>query len=90
MHCVKHSAYKGYIISTTLRRDGTWVASYARPKGPGFNIDGGLRAVAETIPYLAETLALADARVEIDALVTSARRSKRGIKPSIRIEEKIA
>ncbi len=62
---VRNITYKRYLISTTLRQNGTWVASFGRPeiKWPS---DNGDLAVAETEPYLAESLALADARTSID------------------------
>jgi hypothetical protein len=62
---VRNATYRRYLISTTLRLNGTWVASYGRQKvqWPSAN---GLIAVAETEPYLAEALALADARTRID------------------------
>ncbi len=62
---VRNRTYRRFLISTTLRSNGTWVASYGRPnvQWPSAN---GLTAVAETEPYLAEALALADARTRID------------------------
>lgn len=68
--------YKKFLISTTLRGNGTWVANYGCTTGSGFKEKPNERAVAETIPYLAETLALADAQIAIDALIKDARRRK--------------
>ncbi len=77
VHRAEHNTYKTFIISTTLRRNGTWVASYGRRDGRVFGLDGEERVIAETIPYLAETLALAHARVQIDSLVKSQRSQAR-------------
>jgi hypothetical protein len=62
---VHNSVYERYLISTTLRLNGTWVATYGRPNVRWPDANGPL-AVAETQPYLAEALALADARIGID------------------------
>lgn len=62
---VRNRSYRRYLISTTLRSNGTWVASYGRPNVLWPSAEGRL-AVAETEPYLAEALALADARTGID------------------------
>jgi hypothetical protein len=63
---VKHSKYKRFLISTTLRTNGTWVASYG--KTPTTLLPAMTRepAIAESEVYLAESLALADARLDID------------------------
>lgn len=75
----RHRSYGRYSISTTLRLNGTWVASYGRPKVQWPSPDGRL-AVAETEPYLAEALALADARIGID----DRRRAPRVLRPERR------
>jgi hypothetical protein len=63
---VKQSKYKRYLISTTLRMNGTWVACYGRPRPIKAPTEIDEEAVAESEPFLAEALALADARVCID------------------------
>jgi hypothetical protein len=62
----KQSKYKRHLISTTLRLNGTWVASYGRTGTTKARTETDEQAVAETEPYLAEALALADARIGID------------------------
>jgi hypothetical protein len=62
---VRHSRYRKYLISTTLRLNGTWVASYGGPHPPPSSNE----VVTETSPYLAEALALADARTGIDGRI---------------------
>jgi hypothetical protein len=63
---VKQSKYKQHLISTTLRLNGTWVASYGRPGKTKARKETDKQAVAESEPYLAAALALADAKVGID------------------------
>lgn len=64
----RQTQYRGYAISTSRYAAGGWVASYGHPDGRLICVDGKDQAAPVTEQYSAESLALADAQLRIDAL----------------------
>jgi hypothetical protein len=62
----KQTTYKDHSISTTQSRDGLWVAAFGRLNGEMMEVENTKRAVLETSPHEAETIAIADAQIQID------------------------
>jgi hypothetical protein len=73
MKCPSHAirgtnqtTYKNHSISTTQWRNGLWVAAFGRLDGKMMEIGSAKHAVLETLPHQAETIAIADAQLQID------------------------
>jgi hypothetical protein len=60
------TTYKNHSISTTQWRNGMWVAAFGRLDGKMMEIGNAKHAVLETLPHQAETIAIADAQIQID------------------------
>ena len=60
--------YGDYAISTSQLAKGGWIASFGRPDGGLICVDGKAQAAPVTEQYFAETLAIADAQLRIQAL----------------------
>lgn len=64
--------FQNHSISTTQSHDGMWVAAFGRLDGEMMEIENGKRAVLETSPQEAETIAIADAQLQIEERVAAA------------------
>jgi hypothetical protein len=62
----RQSTFQNHSISTTQLDDGMWVAAFGRLDGEMMAIENGKRAVLETCPHEAETIAIADAQIQIE------------------------
>jgi hypothetical protein len=66
----RQTTYRNHSISTTQSRNGMWVAAFGRLDGEMMEIESGKCAVCETSPHDVETLAIADAQIQIDDRVS--------------------
>lgn len=69
---VKKSSYKFHSISAKELPDGQWVATLARLDGAPIVVNGSSRMALTMDSYLASFLAVADAEMEIDEIVSRA------------------
>jgi len=60
------TTYRNHSISTTQSQNGMWVAAFGRLDGQMMEIESSKYAVFETPMHEGETLAIADAQVQID------------------------
>jgi len=67
------TTYRNHSISTTQSHDGMWVAAFGRLDGEMMEIESRGYAVRETPPHEAETIAIADAQIQIDERVCGVR-----------------
>lgn len=61
-----HIPYGDYSISTIQNENGMWVAAFGRRDGDLIDIGPAKQAVLETVPEVAEVIAIADAQIAID------------------------
>jgi hypothetical protein len=64
----RHMRYGDYAISTSRLAEGSWIASFGCPDGRFVCVDGKGQAASVTERYSAESLAIADAQLRIEAL----------------------
>jgi hypothetical protein len=60
--------YGNYAISTSQLAEGRWIASFGCADGRPICADGKNQAACVTERYFAETMAIAEAQMRIDAL----------------------
>ena len=70
---INQAMYRNHSISTTQSHDGMWVAAFGRLDGEMMEMESRSYAVMETPPHEAETIAIADAQIQIDERVSGIR-----------------